>query len=35
VEVPADWGDRVWTNLNRPSDLEAFASGLPFPRSLG
>jgi molybdenum cofactor guanylyltransferase len=35
VDVPADWGDRVWTNLNRPADLAAFASGFPSPRSLG
>jgi molybdopterin-guanine dinucleotide biosynthesis protein A len=29
VNVPADWGDRVWTNLNYPADLEAFAASFP------
>jgi molybdopterin-guanine dinucleotide biosynthesis protein A len=24
VPAPAEWGDSVWTNLNRPADLEAF-----------
>jgi molybdopterin-guanine dinucleotide biosynthesis protein A len=24
IEVPADWPERTWTNLNHPADLAAF-----------
>jgi molybdopterin-guanine dinucleotide biosynthesis protein A len=27
VAAPADWGEGVWANLNRPEDLQAFARG--------
>jgi molybdopterin-guanine dinucleotide biosynthesis protein A len=27
VTTPAEWPARVWANLNRPEDLEAFGRG--------
>lgn len=35
VDTPAEWDARVWTNLNHPADLDAFASGLSSPPPLG
>ena len=29
VQAPADWDDRVWTNLNCPADLERFHRSTP------
>jgi molybdenum cofactor guanylyltransferase len=35
ANTPAEWDVRVWTNLNHPADLEAFASVLPPAPPLG
>jgi molybdopterin-guanine dinucleotide biosynthesis protein A len=29
VQAPAEWDDRIWTNLNRPVDLERFLQSAP------
>jgi molybdopterin-guanine dinucleotide biosynthesis protein A len=31
VQAPGEWDDRIWTNLNRPADLQQFLQFAPGP----